>query len=144
MAYKPEQIELIFTKILDRIEEGEPIRKILKEKDMPDSVTFYKWLEKDEIKIKQYARAKEMYCEKMFDEIFNIADATADDVIIDDEGKEIVNHNVIQRDRLRVDTRKWALSKLLPKKYGDKLDLTSGGEKIQTPVFTSNPLDDAE
>ena len=43
-----------------------------------------------------------------------------DDVIINEEGNPITNHNVIQRDRLRVDARKWALSKMNPKKYGDK------------------------
>jgi hypothetical protein len=41
-----------------------------------------------------------------------------------------------QRDRLRVDARKWLLSKMLPKKYGDKLDVTSDGEKM--PVVTVN------
>ena len=52
-----------------------------------------------------------------------------------EDGKVVTNHNVIQRDRLRVDARKWALSKMNPKKYGDKVDVTSGGEKINN----SNP-----
>lgn len=40
-----------------------------------------------------------------------------------------------KRDRLRVDTRKWLASKLKPKKYGDKVDLTHsgpGGKPIET------------
>lgn len=37
----------------------------------------------------------------------------------------------MQRSRLRVDTRKFLMAKMKPKKYGDKVDLTSGGEKIQ-------------
>jgi len=36
----------------------------------------------------------------------------------------------VQRDRLRVDTRKWYLSKIMPKKYGDKLDVTTREEKL--------------
>ena len=35
--------------------------------------------------------------------------------------------------RIRIDTRKWLLSKLLPKTYGDKLDVTSGGEALAVP-----------
>jgi len=42
----------------------------------------------------------------------------------------------MQRSRLRVDVRKWALSKMNPKKYGDKVDHTTGGEKL--PTNTTN------
>jgi len=37
------------------------------------------------------------------------------------------NGENIQRSRVRIDTRKWLASKLKPKKYGDKVDLTHGG-----------------
>ena len=36
--------------------------------------------------------------------------------------KELAN-----RDRLRVDTRKWVASKMKPKKYGDKVELSGPG-----------------
>jgi hypothetical protein len=84
--------------------------------------TFYDLL-KDEEKVKQYARACEIRADKIADEILDISDATENDVITDLEGKEIINHNIINRDRLRVDARKWLLSKMNPKKYGDKLQL---------------------
>ena len=51
----------------------------------------------------------------MFEELIEIADEEKKDVM---------------RSRLRVDTRKWYLSKIVPKKYGEKLDLTSKGEKL--------------
>lgn len=35
--------------------------------------------------------------------------------------------------RIRVDTLKWLLSKLIPKTYGDKIDVTSGGEALTPP-----------
>lgn len=38
----------------------------------------------------------------------------------------VVNGEAVQRSKLRVDARKWALSKLLPKKYGDKIDVNHG------------------
>jgi len=67
---------------------------------------FYELLE-DENKAKRYARACEIRAEQMANDTLVIADNKTDDV---------------NRDRLRVDTRKWLLSKLQPKKYGDKIE----------------------
>ena len=36
----------------------------------------------------------------------------------------------MNRDRLRVDTLKWKLARMQPKKFGDKMDVTSDGQKI--------------
>lgn len=81
----------------------------------------------------QYARAKEMQSDMLVDEILQIADDGSNDTYKDDDGREKVDQDVIARSRLRVDSRKWIASKLKPKKYGDKLDLTSDGEKL-TPI----------
>ena len=133
MAYTIKQINEIFDSICVRIENGEAVRNILKEEDMPSSRTFFKWLD-DEEKVKQYARAKSIYAEAMFEDIILIADGSGDDVLIDEDGVENVNHHVIQRDRLRTDARKWALSKLNPKKYSDKIQLDTSEFKEQ-PLF---------
>jgi hypothetical protein len=45
---------------------------------------------------------------------------------------EVVNTEHIQRSKLRIDTRKWNLSKMQPKKYGEKLDLTTNNESLNT------------
>ena len=45
----------------------------------------------------------------------------------DQEPGYVVNGEAIQRSRLRVDARKWLLSKLAPKKYGDKIETTLQG-----------------
>ena len=45
---------------------------------------------------------------------------------LDKAGKESgyqLNGEHVQRSKLRVDTRKWYLSKILPKKYGDKINV---------------------
>ena len=135
MAYSKKEIETIFKDITKQISKGKSLREVLRQADMPSSQTFYRWIDEDQEKSKQYARACSDRADVMFEDMFHIADATEDDVIMSEDGKLITNHNVIQRDRLRVDTRKWALSKMNPKKYGDKVDVTSGGEKINN----SNP-----
>ena len=66
-----------------------------------------------------YTRAREVQAEIMAEEIIAIADDSAGDITIDEDGREIVNHEAIQRSRLRVDARKWVAAKLLPRKYGD-------------------------
>ena len=120
MAYSKEAKETIFKEVFDKVSKGAALRTVLKGEGMPDAVTFYKWLDKDEDKIKQYARATSERADSIFEDMLDIADDQEGDVYIDKDGNEQVNHNINQRARLRVDTRKWYLSKLAPKKYGDK------------------------
>lgn len=132
MAYTVEQIDEIFNYVCQEIEKGRALRNILKEKEMPSTSTFYQWLDEKEDKAKQYARATEVRADVIFDDILGIADENENDTYVNEQGIEVVNSDVIQRSRLRIDARKWVLSKLNPKKYGDKTDITSGGDKIQT------------
>lgn len=72
--------------------------------------------------------------ELLAEEIMEIADTHDDEVEIieaKDGTKRIrVNNEAVQRAKLRVDTRKWLMSKLSPRKFGDRIDVTSGGEKL--------------
>jgi len=118
-------------KILDDIAiNGMSLRQTLRQKDYPDIKYVLAWLNEDKEFSIQYARCCEIRADLLFDDILDICDATSDDIIFVD-GKEIENHNVINRDRLRIDSRKWILSKMNPKKYGDKIDLTNKGEKFE-------------
>ena len=121
MAYTKEQKEKIFNKVIDYISNGMSLRKALKQKDV-FSKTVWDELIKEEEKNTQYARACSERADCIFDEIIDISDNSGNDTIIKD-GVEIVNHEAIQRDRLRVEARKWAVSKMNPKKYGDKLQV---------------------
>lgn len=81
---------------------------------------------------KMYARAKEMQAEFMAEEIIEIADDSSQDLEgYNEYGKPIENKEFVNRSRLRVDARKWAASKLKPKKFGDKIDVTSAGKELQ-------------
>lgn len=130
------------TDICRRIALGESVRKIVKDEDMPSSTTIYNWLlDKDKADfLKQYETAINIKAELMFDELNEIADDGTNDFMErtngDGETYEVVNTENIQRSRLRVDTRKWYLSKIMPKKFGEKLDLTSKGDKLPASVIT--------
>jgi hypothetical protein len=136
MAYSQKEIDNIFNYVCIEIEKGRALRNILKDENMPSTSTFYQWLDSNTDKAKQYARATEIRADIIFDDILSIADENTNDTFVNDNGIEIVNNDVIQRSRLRIDARKWVLSKLNPKKFGDKTDITSGGEKIQSSPTT--------
>jgi hypothetical protein len=106
--------------ICARLAEGMSLRTICKADDMPDASTVFRWLRTKEDFCEQYTRAKEESTEALSEDMLEIAD--------DKDGDP-------QRDRLRIETRKWLASKLKPKKYGDKVDLTHsgpGGKPIET------------
>ncbi len=113
------------TKICRRLAEGESLRAICADKAMPSISTVMGWLfdgNHDDFS-EQYARAREAQAEIRADEIVDIADDDTNDFTADKDGKLVANSEHIQRSRLRVDARKWIAAKLLPKRYGDKLDL---------------------
>lgn len=141
---RPLTVDEKFDIILQKIESGSSLRKVLKELKM-SSRTFYEWIDPKEgddeltrkIKLerqKHYARACEWRAQEIFDEILEIADKQDLDVVIDKDGKKCIDWNLVARNKLQIDTRKWALAKMMPRKFGDKLDLTSDGEKIEKQV----------
>ena len=128
MAYTDKDKDNIFEYVCQEIEKGKALRNVLKDENMPSTSTFYQWLDNDEVKAKQYARATEVRADIIFDDILAIADENTNDTSINENGIEVVNNDVIQRSRLRIDARKWVLSKLNPKKFGDKIQTEHSGE----------------
>mgnify|MGYP001044444487 CR=1 FL=1 len=123
MAYSDKQKKGIVDFVCNEIAEGKSLRSVLANNDnMPARNTFLEWIENDKNKANQYARAMQLRQESIFEDILNIADNQEEDVLINEDGISVTNHNVIQRARLRVDSRKWMLGKMNPKKYGDKLE----------------------
>lgn len=103
------------------------LHAICKMDGMPSYSTIWKWINDTEKGFKnKYARAKEEQMEFLAEEILDIADETSHDTITVNKNRtdiEIPNSEWINRSRLRVDARKWLMSKLAPKKFGDKLEL---------------------
>ena len=124
--------------IFDRIGKGESTVSIMgvnRLPHLPNRQTFTNWLDNSEIEgtglLDRYARANQLRQDVLLQEIFDISDDTKEDFYIDETtGKRLTNHEAIQRSRLRVDTRKWALSKMNPTKFGDKVDLTTNGKEV--------------
>jgi len=121
--------------VLTRISNGETLRAICRDPDLPSEMTIRRWgLEDREGFSSRLARAWELRAEHIADELLEIADNGTGDTWIDEDGEVRVNNDVIQRSKLRVDTRKWLLSKLSPKKYGESTRLEHTGAD-GTPLF---------
>mgnify|MGYP000869508350 CR=1 FL=1 len=117
MAY-PKSVRL---KICERIAKGESMISICASEGMPVQSVVYNWLTVDKDFAERYARAREQQAEHYLDEIIAISDDVSLDEIIDGEGNPRTNNEAIQRSKLKVETRKWVMAKLAPKKYGDKV-----------------------
>lgn len=95
--------------------------------------TFLTWVANDKQLADKYARAREDLIEFIAAQTLEIADAQ---VGLNDNGS--TDHGAVQKQRLQVDTRKWLLSKLAPRKYGDRMMLTGDQDN---PVQVQTTLD---
>lgn len=116
----------IAAEICRRLADGQTLREVCRDEGMPPESTVRLWaLDDRDGFAAQYARAREIGYFSMADELLEVADDARNDWMqrSDDNGgiSWQVNGEHIQRSRLRVDTRKWMLSKALPKVFGDKV-----------------------
>lgn len=127
--------EEIFERACELIEEGLSVRQIFQREDFPARSAFFRWLENHPEHRDRYARACEVRQDDLFDEIIEISNSPKWGEVrkLDGDGNvvEIKEVDMIEHRRLQIEARKWSLGKLNPKKYGDKLDLTSGGDKLK-------------
>lgn len=125
------------TKICAHLADGESLRVVCQRPGMPHISTVMRWAADDRYKAfrEQYARAREVGLELMADEILAIADETERDDIVTHDGSTKANNEWIQRSRLRVDARKWILSKQLPKKYGERTTLAGDADNPLMPAI---------
>lgn len=118
--------------ICDLIASGKSLKKISEDDKMPCRSVIHKWLLDEDKKefMDNYENACNIRAENMFDELEEIADKS--------DLAESPN-----RSRLRVDTRKWYLSKVMPKKYGDRaeLDMTLREVKPMMDLTTNKKQD---
>jgi hypothetical protein len=132
--------EELASEICRRLSLGESARQICRGDDMPVMSTLMKWLtEPDKIAFsEQYARARDCQADFYADEIIDIAD----------ELGEGVDSNAINIARLRIDSRKWKVARMSPRKYGDKqqIDHTSSDDSFRPTIIKliAEPLPDSD
>lgn len=113
-------------RICDLLTEGKSLRKICMGDDFPHASTVYVWLDRFPSFADKYTRAREAATEDMLEDILEIADEKGIDP---------------QEKRVRIDTRKWVMGRLKPKKYGDKQQVEVGnkeGEALKVESTADN------
>jgi len=116
--------------VCEQLLQGLSLREVCRQEGMPPESTVRLWaLDDREGFAAQYARAREIGYHSMADEVLDISDDGRNDWMernAEENRGWVENGEALGRSRLRVDTRKWMLGKVLPKIYGDKIDHTLG------------------
>jgi len=113
--------------ICERLSQGEPLRQICRDERMPSWRTVYDWKAAHADFAARIAHAREAGFDAIAEECLEIADETAFDTVIGENGDR-ANTEWISRSKLRVETRLKLLAKWDPKRYGDKVDVNHGGQ----------------
>lgn len=144
----PYTVELA-TALCMQLSLGRSLRSVCNDEGMPSIDTCFRWMQ-DETKDFRvmYNTAKQEAADMMAEDLLDIVDDGRNDWMEDEymKGKSPgwkVNGEAVQRSKLRMDARIWLMSKMKPRKYGQSLDLTTGGEKLPMPLLgLINPSDD--
>lgn len=108
--------EAVGLEICEWIASGKSLRAYCKRRGAPSHMSVYRWLLQNVEFRERYIYARQLQAETFVDEIVEISDNSSPDPV------------VVQRDRLRVDTRKWAASKQNSGKYGERAELNVNAE----------------
>lgn len=123
-----------------------PLVRHLEDSSMPSRVTFFRWLRENPTFAMDYAEARRRQADFLMEETIEIADTpmigerTEDS---DKNGSKVIRFDNVERSRLRTDIRRWAASRLNPKKYGDRVALT-GAEDAPPIAIESLPAADPQ
>ena len=128
--------------ICARLAAGESLKAICRDPDMPPFSTVQGWARDDHHGFAaMYDRARELQAQTFADELIDIADDGSNDWVRRENERGrisvVVDKEHIARSRLRFEARQWVISKVLPKTYGDKLQLKhSGAVASPLPLIT--------
>ena len=115
--------------VCERMAKGETLRSVCREiqkedPGFPDCTTIRSWALNDINGFyQQYAQAREMGLDAMAEDLLDYAATPSEnaETIIRPSGVQITRKDAIDRSRLVVDTKKWYLSKIAPKKWGEQM-----------------------
>ena len=118
--------------ICERVALGESVRAIARDEVMPAMSSIFKWLAENKSFSEQYAHAKEESSDALNEELMELGDEA---IRLSQEVDPKASGAVVQAVKLKADNHKWMMSKMKPKKYGDKVDLTTNGKDLPTPMY---------
>ncbi len=120
MEYSEERKKKILEEICDKLIEGQSLRRIcMDSKDLPNAATIFRWMGDDDSEYATIiARARSVQADALFDDMSDLVNRMVEDGL---------DHNVT---KTAIWAKQWQASKLRPKKYGDKLEVTNNDPKM--------------
>jgi hypothetical protein len=115
----------VWEEVVSRMATGKSLSSVLREPGMPPWATFNRMLRSNEQLRVAYDKAVQDRADKLADEIIELSDAVMPEGLRGPEASAWV-----QQKRLQVDARKWVASKLKPRTYGDRIDVSVVDQRI--------------
>lgn len=109
------------------LSEGKSLRTVCSLKGMPDKTTVFAWFRTHPDFLNQYTRAKKESSDAYQEVIEDLGDESIEAAKSADPK---IASALVNAYKLKADNLKWVMSKMKPKKYGESVDVTSGGDKI--------------
>jgi hypothetical protein len=131
MANKSTCISSVVNEICEWIASGKSLRAYCRQPGKTSLSTVMDWLNdiaNEDFRIK-YARARETQAEVLADELMEIADEDKIDAL------------KLQHDKMKIETRQWIASKLLPKKYGNRMEFEDVSKNQRKLVIVTTDKD---
>jgi hypothetical protein len=102
---------------------GKSVTEIGKLDHMPSDTTIWNWLRRRDDFFAAYVRARAIGTEAGVEDLEKIAKDGSGDWIELPDGRRVLDAEHVQRSKLRVETKKWALARYNPKRWGDRVDM---------------------
>lgn len=137
------EYEQIFERVVEDIYRGRSLQSLIEDDHRVVSYEdFLRWIKRDSERHERFKEAQEMRTEFMAGEILEIADGVE---AVDPQSNDTVN-----RDKLRIDTRKWLMGAHNKKRYGETKQIELGGtlqlgailEQAQARVIEAEVIED--
>lgn len=151
-AYSDDERKQVIEHLCSEIAKGRAMAEVLREDQIlssnerkaPSVFAVIDWLDKSDDFKQRIERAREIGAEALLGQIIDIADNATGDVYVeygkDGQAYAKIDGDCVQRAKLKVYARERYAAKIAPKRFGDRVDVTSGGEKLPAPTATTNIL----
>jgi hypothetical protein len=148
-TYPVEEKQRVIEHVLSEVSSGRSVSRVFTEdrqsENLPAESSFWRWHFADPELQEALGRARENGIEALLDGVIDIVDDATDDAYIEYAGQgenrtpvAKINGKAIRRASLQAEYRVKVAQMLKPRKYGAKLDVTSGGEKLEAGTTTNN------
>lgn len=132
MGRPSEYTQEIADTICEELAMGRSLRSVCEDKGMPTVKTVFNWFRTYPNFLQQYTHATEERTETQQEMLLDMGDKAIKHA--EDADPKAANA-VVSAYKLKADNLKWSMSKMKPKKYGDKVDLTTNGKDLPTPIM---------